>query len=73
VDLLWQKGLVNAALELEGFWNRLSVTYPFCLFCAYSMETLMSVRPPQGLASICRAHSHSFADSASVLNLPELR
>ena len=35
VSLLWDAGLIDAAVELEVLWNELGVQYPFSLLCAY--------------------------------------
>ncbi len=59
VNLLWHRGSNCAALELEGFWNRLSFMYPFCLFCAYSYDPHGSAFNAQTIASICHTHSHA--------------
>lgn len=63
VNVLWQKGSSEAALELERFWNRLGGQYPLCLFCAYSLDVLNFDLYPKAVSSICHSHSHSFADS----------
>src|SRR3954468_10267552 len=40
VDLLWQCGDIQAAHQLEGFWNELGKLYSFSLFCAYRIDPL---------------------------------
>jgi hypothetical protein len=60
VNILWQKGLRDRAIELEGFWNRLAALYPFCLFCAYSLNGVNAPCDPVSVTSICRAHSHFY-------------
>lgn len=38
VALLWAEGKHAAALRLEDFWNELSETHSFHLFCAYPLQ-----------------------------------
>jgi hypothetical protein len=35
VSLLWDAGLVSAAIEVEALWNEMGGQYPFSLLCAY--------------------------------------
>ena len=35
VALLWDDGLVNAAVQLEAMWEELCRRHPFSLFCGY--------------------------------------
>ena len=58
VDLLQQRGRQNAAIALEGLWNRLLESRNCALLCAYQLdvfdfETQMSVLP-----EIVRTHTH---------------
>ncbi len=55
VNVLWQKGMIRQALEVEGFWNQLSMKYPFCLFCAYALDHVDS----SGVKSISHAHTRT--------------
>lgn len=52
VALLWDRGLVTAAIELETYWNDLARRIPFSLFCAYPSEACT--------AKICSLHSDVF-------------
>ena len=52
VALLWQRGDVTGALELETLWNELMTSVPFSLYCAYP-----SVADADDFARICRAHT----------------
>jgi anti-sigma regulatory factor (Ser/Thr protein kinase) len=52
VALLWQRGDVPGALELEGLWNRLGATLPFSLYCAYP-----SAATAEDFGRICAAHT----------------
>ena len=40
VALLWSEGNQAAAIRLEELWNELALSQTFCLFCAYSMDSL---------------------------------
>lgn len=37
VDLLWQAGRADAAVQVEMLWNKLAQTHRFTLLCGYSM------------------------------------
>ena len=52
VALLWQRGDVAGALELEMLWNELMAAEPFTLYCAYP-----SVDDAEDFARICHAHT----------------
>jgi len=58
VDVLWQQGEREAALALEGFWNRLASQYDFALFCAYFVDPLDAGQYGGALECVCRAHTH---------------
>ena len=51
VALLWERGEVAAALELESLWNTAIVTHPIRLLCAYPGELLAG----SGLNDVARA------------------
>jgi anti-sigma regulatory factor (Ser/Thr protein kinase) len=55
VAVLWDAGLVNAALELEGLWNDLGQTLAFTLLCGYPTEAAQA--GPDAISSVCAAHS----------------
>jgi MEDS: MEthanogen/methylotroph, DcmR Sensory domain len=53
VTLLWEAGLLSAAIELESRWNELGRSYPFSLICGYPAQ-----RGAAGaLDEVCRLHS----------------
>jgi hypothetical protein len=54
VALLWNAGLVNAAVQLETRWNDLGRQYSFALFCGYPAGAVR-VRP-DAVAEVCRLH-----------------
>jgi hypothetical protein len=54
VALLWNAGLVNAAVQLETLWNDLGRQYSFALFCGYPAG-VVRVRP-DAVAEVVRLH-----------------
>jgi hypothetical protein len=57
VALLWAAGQVNAALELEEFWNELGQQIPFSLFCGYPRDLVENSEHEGAVADICRLHT----------------
>lgn len=57
VALLWDDGLVNAAIEVEAMWNELAGQYPFSLLCAYPQHEVSCVHHLDALAEVCRLHA----------------
>ena len=57
VSLLWDAGLVNAAIEVEEMWNELGGQYPFSLFCAYPARPVTCSHYLDALTEVCRAHT----------------
>jgi hypothetical protein len=56
VDVLWQKGKADAALQLEALWNELAEHYSFSLLCGYAMANVEE--QSEGFRDICRQHAH---------------
>jgi len=54
VALLWDDGLVSAAVQLEALWEELDAKYPFSLFCAYRADSM--ARDIDAYAEVCRLH-----------------
>ena len=54
VALLWDAGLVNAAAQLEGLWDKLSGQHPFTLFCGYRADSV--TREIGAFAEVGRLH-----------------
>ena len=54
VALLWDDGLVSAAVQLETLWVELSRTQPFSLFCGYRADSV--TRDIDAFAEVCRLH-----------------
>lgn len=57
VALLWDSGLVEAAIEVEAMWNELGGQYPFTLLCGYPAESAGGDRHHDALAEVCRLHA----------------
>jgi hypothetical protein len=54
VALLWDDGLVNAAVQLEALWDQLNRRHPFSLFCGYRADSV--TREIDAFAEVCRMH-----------------
>lgn len=57
VSLLWDAGLVNAAIEVEAMWNELGAQFPFSLVCTYPIRAVVADAHADPLTEVCRAHS----------------
>ncbi len=57
VSLLWEAGLVNAAIEVEAMWNELGSQYRFSLLCAYPAQAVSGDHHQDALTEICRVHA----------------
>jgi hypothetical protein len=55
VALLWDAGLVTAAIELERLWNTLGARKPFSLFCAYPAASMAGTA--DCFSEVCHLHS----------------
>ena len=56
VALLWDDGLVNAAIDLEALWNELGDQYPFSLFCAYPARSVARDDQSDAFNEVCLLH-----------------
>jgi hypothetical protein len=56
VTLLWDAGLVNAALQLEEMWGSLGLRHPFSLFCSYPASSVIGDGHLEAFAEVCRLH-----------------
>jgi MEDS: MEthanogen/methylotroph, DcmR Sensory domain len=56
VALLWDAGLVSAAVELEQMWDRLVRRHPFSLFCGYPAQSVIRDGHLDAFAEVCRLH-----------------
>jgi hypothetical protein len=57
VAVLWEAGLLNAAIALEALWNELRSELAFSLFCAYPAGLVAGDRNRAALAEVCGMHS----------------
>ena len=62
VALLWDTGLVSAAIEVEAMWNELGAQHPFSLLCAYPAQSHSCAHHLDALTEICRAHGEVIGD-----------
>lgn len=62
VALLWDAGLVNAAIEVEALWNEMAAQYPFSLLCAYPAAAVSGPEHSDSLAQVCAAHTFTIGD-----------
>ncbi len=60
-NALWQEGSTAAAIQIEDFWNALARTYPFSLYCGYTMDTQSEQAYAGPLEDIGRTHSDILA------------
>ena len=54
--MLWDAGLVNAAVQLETRWTELGREYAFSLFCGYPARALPRATAADAFAEVCRLH-----------------
>jgi hypothetical protein len=57
VALLWEAGLVDAAIEVEAMWNELGAQYSFSLLCGYPAQPAACAHQLDALTEVCRAHT----------------
>jgi hypothetical protein len=57
VSLLWDRGDVLAAIELERLWNELGGELPFTLLCAYPSASVAGSEHAEALHRVCGEHS----------------
>jgi hypothetical protein len=56
VAMLWDDGLVNAAVELEERWDSLAGRHSFSLFCSYPASSMTRGDHLEAFAEVCRLH-----------------
>jgi MEDS: MEthanogen/methylotroph, DcmR Sensory domain len=56
VTLLWEAGLVNAAVQLEELWDALGLRHAFSLFCGYPASSVSGAGHLEAFAEVCRLH-----------------
>jgi hypothetical protein len=57
VSLLWEAGLVKAAIDVEAMWNELASQYPFSRLCGYSARVVGGDGNQDALTEVCRARA----------------
>jgi MEDS: MEthanogen/methylotroph, DcmR Sensory domain len=57
VSLLWEAGLIDAAIEVEAMWNELGGQYPFSLLCAYPAQPVSCAHHLDALIEVCHVHT----------------
>ena len=57
VTLLWDGGLIDAALEVEAMRNELGAQYPFSLLCAYPAQPAACAHQTDALSEVYSAHT----------------
>lgn len=62
VALLWDAGLLAAAVELEELWTVLGRRYPFALWCGYPAEQMTAAGEAVEVTDVCRLHSRVIGD-----------
>ena len=65
VALLWDTGLVNAAIRLEAMWNELGRRHAFSLFCGYSAGSVAGQGQGDAFAEVCRLHQEIVVSSTA--------
>jgi anti-sigma regulatory factor (Ser/Thr protein kinase) len=67
VALLWDQGLVGAAIELEDLWNELGDEMDFGLLCGYPLASVGSAEDAELFARVCHEHA-AVVDGAPALH-----
>jgi hypothetical protein len=57
VAVLWARGDVVAAIELERLWNGLSADLPMSLLCSYPVDILAGDDAAAGFPAVCAEHT----------------
>ncbi len=66
VALLWDAGMVAAAIELEALWNGLGHRQRFSLLCAYPAVSVAGDGHAAAFAEVCQLHTGIIGDPAAV-------
>jgi anti-sigma regulatory factor (Ser/Thr protein kinase) len=67
VAVLWDQGLVGAAIELEELWNALARELEFLLYCAYATSPGTDAIELSALEAVCGLHTALVENAPSVL------
>jgi hypothetical protein len=57
VAMLWEAGLLTAAIELEELWNELIRKEKFALLCAYPAGSIAGEQHSAAFTEVCRLHA----------------
>ena len=57
VALLWDAGLVNAAVQLEEMWDSPGLAHSFSLFCSYPASSVTGDGHLEAFTEVCRLHA----------------
>ncbi len=71
VALLWDAGLVSAAIELEQMWNSLGRRQSFSLLCGYPAGSVARDGYLDAFADICRLHRQVIGGAQAAPSGPE--
>lgn len=67
VALLWDEGLVTAAIDLEALWNDLGQAQTFSLLCAYPSDSVTDPGQSGAFAQVCDLHADVLPSPSPVL------
>jgi anti-sigma regulatory factor (Ser/Thr protein kinase) len=65
VALLWDRGDVLGAIELEKLWNALGCELSFSLWCGYPGHSLSAHQHAEELHEVCRLHTSVMASATA--------
>jgi hypothetical protein len=71
VALLWEAGLLTAAIELEDMWNDLIRKERFTLLCAYPAGSVAGEEHATALAEVCRLHTAVVGEASDGYGEPD--
>jgi hypothetical protein len=71
VDVLWEAGLVTAAVELEEMWIGLARQFPFALWCGYRIGRSASEYEADAFAGICHLHDQVIGPAPAGCTRPD--
>lgn len=73
VALLWDRGHIALALELEALWDGLGVLFPFSLLCGYPFDSVASGNSADAVREVCGLHSNVIATRSFPAELDSVR
>ncbi len=59
VNLLWNDGNTDGAIQLEELWNELAAAYSHSLLCGYSVDSFLHEAGVDSCRRICEHHTHA--------------